>query len=310
MSLATIINDVALITGVTDPTRVTAAVRSAARSLWQAAEFPGELQEIRIQVYSADTSANRYATTPYDVHEIRRIKLTAARAPVEYGNVSRDYDGWMDIQDLCQVRLVRNTPLSRRITNATRLTFTRKQADANQVLITVGGITDVASYAEETVTIEASATAATSLNRYTDVRAIVKSAISNADINVTTADGTEVSFLPNHLTSPRFKLFELRGASMAYADQFMGIYDILYKPVLPEITATVGYFPYEFELPLMWLAVSHLYMSQEDKIAQGSHYNRLATDLLSNFQENETLGKRLKRPTSVNSFITPTSGRP
>jgi hypothetical protein len=317
MPLSTIINEVKSITGVTDDARATAAVRTAARELWQAGEYPGELREVRIQVETTSlgtTSGNtnsRYATVPYFVHEIRKIKSPTGRMPVDYQNVTRDYYGWLDIQSLGEVRLVAITPLSRRIVNSGRLTFTRKLADSTEISITIGGTTDVASYVEETVIIEASELTATTTHCYTDVTLIRKSAVATSDIIVSTPDGQEIAYLPNHTLESRYKLIEFRGPENATVDQLNGVYDILYKPVLPEITETTGYFPPEYDLVLTWIAVSHIYMSQEDKIAQGKHYRNLASEVLAEFEANATLGKDLRRPSSFTSsaFITNPSTR-
>jgi hypothetical protein len=309
MSLSNLISEVSQVTGVVDLSRVSAAVRTAAKELWAAGEFPGELQQTRIQVVSDDTNANNYATTPYDVQEIRRIKSPTGKLNVEYSNASRDYDGWLDIQDIFEVRLVRITPLARRITNATRLTARMLKAATAPLTITFGGITNQATHVEEPLVFEIGATTVTSTECFTDLRLLQKSAVAPADILITDADGVELCRFANTVLSNRLKLFEFRPPEMAFTDQFMGLYDILYKPILPEITETVGYFPPELDIALIWLAISHLYMSQEDKIAQGVHYRNLCAEVLQELQANEAVGKAIKRPQTYNKFITTVRSR-
>lgn len=309
MPLSTVATNVANVTGVADMTRVYAALDIAAKEIWATIDFPGEQQRTRLLVYSEDTNANRFATTPYDVFQVRRIYAPALKLPVAYANETRDFDGWLDIQDICQIREVATTPLQRRITNATRLTVARKVTDTVAVDVTIGGRTDVAAFAQETVTIPANTLSAASVNRYTDIKKIEKTDVTTSDILITDANGTQLSELPNHLLSARYKMWELRPAEAAFTDVFMGTFDVLYKPFLPALDADFGYFPPEYELVLQWIAVSHLYMSQEDKIAQGKHYRNLATEVLNGIAPGASLGKTIKRPATWNPFITNTNGR-
>lgn len=303
MSLADVITEVGNITGVAATTQIRSAVAQAAKEFYAAVDFPGELQETRIKVYE-DGVDTRHATLPYTVNELRKIKSPAGRFNVIYGTNVRNYEGWVDIQKLWEVRLVRVTPLLRRITNATPLTFTRKLADTTRVVLHVGGVTDVANYEQQELVIEAGQREVTTPTGFTDVRMISKTVAATSDIIVTDADGTELTYLPNDVLSARYKMFQFRGPEIGPVDLIGGVYDILYKPSLPEITEDLTYFPTEFEYVLVWLACSHIYHSQEDKISQGSHYRKLAQEVLVNLMANTDNGKDYKRPSSPNLFAT------
>ena len=74
-------------------------------------------------------------------------------------------------------------------------------------------------------------------------------------------------------------------------------------------TADTGYFPEEFDNVLIYLALAHIYMADDGKIAQAQSYRAQAKAFFDGYIENDTLGKTLRRPASRNRFTTLTAGR-
>lgn len=303
MSLTTIAADFKRMSGVTDDAAVLSTLNLAAHEIWESVDLPGELREVRLT-----TDAERYCTLPFDAHKIRGVRMVTGAVPMEVVPIGDRYVDGRRIQHHWTWRQLYRTPLQRRITNATRLTFTaRKKLDARCTL-TIGGPTSLGTRVYETLVIDTNQRAVTSEECYQDLIKLDKDVTTNSDIIVTAGDGTELSVLPNHADSASYWLVQIRESCASSSGTCAGCncFDVLYKPALQPFTDLSAYWPPIGESVLLFKALEHFYLGREEMLAVAREYNGKAVAIMQQFQVDEAAGKTIRPRVTKSPFQTRT----
>ena len=287
--LTDVANNLKTMSGQTDDARVLSLLDSAAHEIWDSVDLPGVLREVRVT-----TDREKFVTLPADVYRLRAVRHVHSTNPVELATAIDRYRDFQFVQNVYTWRLLYRTPLCRRITNATRIRFTARKPVSARTTITIAGPTDLGTYVEDTLRIEAGQSTVTSNENYTDVALLVKDVNTSSDIDVTDANSNVISVLPNAQSGPMYWLAQIRERCDQGSCSFCQCFDVLYKPVLPPITSLKSYFPEGFEQVLLFKALEHVYLGKEDMLDTANAYNQKALALLQQFQTDEAAGKSLR----------------
>jgi hypothetical protein len=219
--------------------------------------------------------------------------------------ISNRYNAAQQQQNYWTWRQMYRTPLQTRITNATKLTFTARVPLTARCTITLGGPTSKGERVYETLVIDAGQRSVTSQECYQDVTQLLKDIVTNADILVTTA-GVQISVMPNHVLAPSYLLIQVRENCAASSCSGCNCFDVLYKPVLPDLSDLSAYWPAIADGVLMYKALEHYYMSKDDMIQVAQAYASKALSMLQQFQIDEAAGKTIRPNVQRSPFQTRT----
>jgi hypothetical protein len=187
-------------------------VNDVAKDLYVANDFPNSLVEQRY--YMTDDTELVRLVLPAEVGKLRAVRysdlvtgsitLVDMRPRYYYGN------NWVDNRNFLKFEVQSdNAPIKREIENASRITFTLKKVETQDVIITVAGRTDFSQSFSEDVTIPAGSLSATTVNNYEDIASFTKNVITDSDVLITDIDGNEIAEIMNYAAESRYVLVQV-----------------------------------------------------------------------------------------------------
>ena len=230
-------------------------INAAAREIWNSIDLPGFLEEDYFEVPDVG-----YITLPYRVYSIRGVKICDYSLATElHGPVPAYGDSFYMAYNL-RWRILKTTPLEESISEATTLKFTAYLPEAADVDIYMSGPTDTAARINEKVTLKAGNTSVTSVNRFTDLYLLEKSARTASDIIVTDGADKRVAYMPSHILEARNTLIEVGNTTPGVCVA------VLYKPYLPPLIDDLDTFPEPYGHALAIKVLEWLKIDSKDEL--------------------------------------------
>lgn len=187
-------------------------VNDVAKDLYVANDFPNSLIEQRY--YMTDDTELVRLVLPAEVGKLRAVRYS----DLVTGNITlvdmrpRYYTGnnWIDNSNFLKFEVQSdNAPCKREIENASRIKFTLKKVETQDVIITVSGRTDFSQSFSEDVTIPAGSLSVWTVNNYEEIIFFTKNVITDSDVSITDIDDNEIAEIMNYAAESRYVLVQV-----------------------------------------------------------------------------------------------------
>lgn len=295
MTLSEILTRIRTFSSIADRDSLVDLVNDTAKELWNSMDMPGSLLE---DTFRAD---NGIISLPYNIGRVRAVRRSD-RIPIELNTPTVGYmdDSWF--QDPLSWRELFETPQTRAITNASRLTFSRP-AEELALDITLIGPTDKSARVVETVSLAESDTTAVTVNNFTEISSARKSVENSVNITATDVDGNEILFFANHFREAVNTVIQVTEPSSTFPTPGT-YYDILYLPRLPRMVNDEDVFPEPFDLSLITMIKSlvKLETTNAENLSVAAAFTERARGLFRTFGGSHSLGKTLRMNMKRNTF--------
>lgn len=312
MPLSKILLDIATETGIAvtndnEKAWVIDKINDIAEEMYATQDITGCLREMTINI-DADDDGPVYSSLvalPYYVDQLRGLRFSVilgGKIPME--TMQPRYSlghGWQNNPYSLPFRIVRdNAPLKRDISNASVLTFTIAEPQAEDIVLNVVGKTTNASRAQETVTLVAGDITVSTVGNFEDVESISKNAVCGVDITVEDVDGNTLAEIPNSEIRPLYKWLELRDANASFGTATpiltQSAIDILYKMRFTPFANLQDEFPCGSKCDR---AIFYRFMAYYEAMKQGNEGRAAAMlqksdELLRNLNTDNEVGKQLE----------------
>ena len=278
------------VTGITSEEPLKSALQMAAVEVWESADLPDTLQEVRVC-----TGAERFVTMPWQVHKIRGIKSANNRYALQINTVHPYYQDMRYYQSELDCRVVRYVPLRTKITNASTLKFKAQKAVSEDVTFTISGEVDTATYVVEPLVLSSGHREVISTERFVNVPlSITKNIRTETDVDILDASGNILATFPNHLLECKYMLLQMYDRCTSQYSAVSGCFDVLFKPHPPQLDEDTDTFPDPFSQVVVFKAAEQITLRDTDKLDVAAAYNEKALSLLKQFSADAVRGKTLK----------------
>lgn len=203
-------------------------LNEAAMELYDESDLDGVLKE---QVFRVD--GDQQIVFPAYVGPLRAMREVTTYIPWHLNKMRPRYaqSNWQDRWR--NWRIKGYTPLLASVTNGSIAVITIPEVEANNVVVTLTGRSDVAAYINEEVVL--SETSNNGTVTFDDYFSIKKDRVNAYDITVSDVDGNVLSIIPNNMLEARYRLFDVSAYPWSNAasnsqDHYM---EVLYKEALP-----------------------------------------------------------------------------
>lgn len=212
MALKNILNLIASNGGVTlsDPQQLEytkAQVDQSAKELYEQNDLVGSLRE---QVYNVNVpQGNLVSLEPY-VGNVIAVRYFWPQLNLKIRSSAPHYTAkFWQVKDFLAWQMKEDRPLHTDISNAGILTFTFKQALTVALNISIIGTSGFASQIIESIACPVGTLVVSSLNTYSEISALSKDTLCNADCLVTDIDGHEIAKLANHQYKSLYQICQI-----------------------------------------------------------------------------------------------------
>ena len=234
-------------------------------------DLVGSLDEEVIQV---STETNLTALPPY-MGKVRMLRLAALKEKVNIMDLAERYhtSGQTNV-DALNFKMMRPRALSREIDNASRIIFSLSDEDSSEsITLYVTGKNDNSNRLKETIVLTASGK--TSVNVYSEVFSIKKSAPSTCDVIVKDVEGNVLALIPNDSLESLHQVLQIQETNTAFASNqaYYGV-EILYKKAfVPMVEDTDSFLCGDIYDP----AIAWSYILEQHSINERADGMRVAT---------------------------------
>lgn len=189
---------------------IVSQINHAAREIYNTADLTGSERE---QIFVLDVDEQQIAL-PWYVGDIIGLRDYDSLDPIQQVDMRPRYlrDSWTRQSQLTPMRQWRRkgeSALKRNILDEGTLTITLPAVATTAFDVFIVGSSSLAARITERVRFAAGEATKSTVNFFSNVTSIVKSAATTYDLVVTTLDGTEVSDIPSHLTKAKFVLVQV-----------------------------------------------------------------------------------------------------
>lgn len=292
------------ITGITAEDVLDSAIQMAAVEVWESADLPDTLQEVRVC-----TGSERFVTMPWQVHKIRGVKSANNRYTLQINSVHPYYQDMRYYQSELDCRVVRYVPLHTKITNASTLKFKARKTVNEDVTFTISGEIDNASFVVEPLVLSSGAREVISVERFVNVPlSITKNIRTETDVDILDASGNLLATFPNHLLECKYMLLQMYDRCTSQYGSLSGCFDVLFKPHVPQMSEDTDAFPDPFSQVVLFKAAEQVTLRDTDKLDVAAAYNEKALALLRQFTADAVRGKTLKPNIQMDRLATMYTG--
>jgi hypothetical protein len=294
----------ASLSAITDQSVLLTFLNKAAQELWDGMDFPNTLDEKSFKPYTVGSS---FITLPSYVQAIRGVAPCSGETTDVYSQSAGFNDDFW-INSPWTWRIVKTSPLSRNIANAGKLKIVKVNPKAaDEILVTVGGKTDVADDIKEVVQFASTDTELWTENSYEDLSVLAKDRLTTCNLEIYDADSNLVSALPNNYEQANHLIIQIHDKCACTACTCCSCVRVLYKPILPPFWDYTDNIPDGIENALLFKFREWLDLFTEDKADRAAAMSGKADDLLTRSAYNLDKGKIIPFAVKRNKF-TPYAG--
>ena len=249
--------------GISDGNTLYDFINQAAQELWNSEDFPGTLQEESFKPYD---SGEAFVSLPYYVQAIRGVRPCIGMTTDVMHKVTAVMDDQY-VYSPWRWRQVKRSPLIRNLGEASQLTIKRRlPAATEEVIVTLGGPSDVAESAEETVLFTADASEKQTVNAYEDLTHICKDVITTCDLEFYDSEGNLVAVLPNNFLEVFNTIIQITATCSQRTACCNNCVLVLFKPYLPPLLRETDHIPEFMEQSLYFKFKEWLDLHSADKL--------------------------------------------
>lgn len=238
-TLKTVIDFVASRTDLTNRADLLREINFAWDEIWNSDDLPNSLFEITMK--AADDDSARI-TLPFFVGKIRAVKSNN-RERVTLNTPRPYYHDETYTQSPFTHRILGVSPLSKSITNATRLKFTIPVANPAQFKVTVIGPDDNAAEVRDQIIFPVGSKEVWTTRQYTDSNSITKDILTDWNVRILGANGEDFGVIPNLDFAARNTVVQISDKCNKCCTSCY-CFDVLYKKTTPVLYYDEQMVPY------------------------------------------------------------------
>jgi hypothetical protein len=257
-------------------------LNEAVDELYAQADPAGSLMEACFKVNGDQTIA-----LPSYVGPVRGMREYNSMIPWSITKMQPRYyqSNWNDFWRT--FRIIGKRALQKTITNQGPVTLTVAAVESPAIVVIITGSTQNAASITESVTL--SSTSVQSVNNFTDITALNKSAVNNYDITVSDLDGNALAVIPNNEKSSTYQILDVSTCpwlptSNSTLEHYM---EIMFKKKLPYLTNDGDEFPAQGYDNIVVNKILQLWFEEQGKADIAAAYDAKATRSMARKHEEE-----------------------
>ena len=254
--------------GISDNKTLMQFFNQALQEFYIAEDFPGTLMEESFKPYDAGMSKVSLPCQVMAIRGVRPCLRMTTDVMVKETAVMDDqyiYSPW-------KWRQVKRTPLIRNLEEASQLTIKRRLPTATEeVIVTLGGPSDVAESAQESLLLTSSMSEIQTKNQYEDLTHLVKDVITECDIDVYDAAGNLVASIPNNYLEVYNTIIQITSECNVAAVTTNCVL-VMYKPTLPPLLRETDVLPEWIDQAIYFNFRAWLDLHSKDMLDRGAIY--------------------------------------
>lgn len=281
MMLSKVIEFVASRTDLRNRADILREINNAWEEIWYADDLPNSMFEITMKG-SEDSLAR--ITLPFFVGKIRAVKLVN-RQRIELQTPRPYYHDLEYEQSPYTWRILGEPPISRSITNASRVNFTLASPNESQFKIVVIGSADNAYDYREQIIFPAGSKSVWTENQYTDFTTIAKDTLIVQNVNILGANGEKLGIIPNLYYEAVNTLVQIHDKCNTCCTSCQ-CFDILYKKRAPILHYDEQIVPYP--QVLMTKTLEWITLPKDGQEQKAILYGEKSKSLIHGFNRDDT----------------------
>lgn len=234
------------------------------KAVWGDLWYNTDLRESVCEM-ELEATNERQITLPWFVLDVKGIRDYGS-VPLKLASPRPYYNLESGPQSDYEWRLLHRTPLMRPLAAIGRLTFKARRAPTRPIALNVRGPGDYGVTEVEQLTIPAGQRSVESVAVYSDLTSLSKTATTDSDIEVFDIQDNQVAILPADQTDVWCQLCQLVDSRVARTGMVSTrYYTVLFKKVLPALTAFTDSVPTEYGIILQQMLVSSILGGSKDE---------------------------------------------
>ena len=261
--------------GISDNETLVSFFNQALQEFYIAEDFPGTLVEESFKPYEPGEA---FVSLPYHVMAVRGVRpclrMTTDLMVKETATMDDQY-----IYSPWRWRQVKRTPLIRNLEDASQLTIRRRlPTSTEEVIISLGGPSDVAESAQESILFLAGESEKKTVNQYEDLTHLVKDVVTECDFDVYDSAGNLVATIPNNYLEVFNTIIQVTNTCNVAAVTNSCVL-VIYKPVLPPLLRETDMLPEWMDQAVYFNFRAWLDLHSKDMLERGAIYAQKAASL-------------------------------
>lgn len=278
---------------------LTSRVNDAAKEIYESQDLEGSLDE---QVFDLAVNSQLVALPWYAAYP-RGWRYFDGRMSFKSNDIKNRYnDGIGDEVWVYNFRSIRYSPISRDLTNETRLTFTLASAESVEFNIKIAGSTSISERITDTITFPVGTLSVSSILTFkTPIFSIIKSIPTSYNITVTDAEANEIAFLPNHRTRSYFHIIQILDTETLPVYTTNAGVEILYKLRFNKMNELYDEFLYgdTYDKAIFW---KYLEQNSKDPISAAG-FQLKCNQVIDSIKSDAKIAKREKLNLPANAYF-------